>query len=362
MNPPSGRLRLLRPGPPAARLFRWLGVAAQVFLIAASPAEGGPLGLVLPTENDALFSDDPSRFYMYTERNFEGVRSKPWTAGRYGLTRDQKRTEHGIVFSKFHEGVDIQPVRRDPAGEPLDEVRAIADGTVAYVSTTPGRSNYGNYVVIEHERGEGPFYSLYAHLRSASVAGGEAVRAGQAIGRLGYTGEGINRERAHVHVEVALMLSARFQDWYDRHFPTTNWHGAYNGFNLVGIDVAGLFHSHRENPAIRLSEYLGRDAPYFRVVTPNRGVPELLRRYPWLGRDGDGAPGNPSWEFTFNQVGVPLAIAPSDRPAGQPAVVWVRDSKVNHAYNTLARLSGIGDQATLTASGSRYVQLVSGAF
>ena len=31
------------------------------------------MGLVLPTDNDAIFSSDPSQFYMYTDRNFEGV-------------------------------------------------------------------------------------------------------------------------------------------------------------------------------------------------------------------------------------------------------------------------------------------------
>lgn len=320
------------------------------------------LGLVLPTENDAIFSADPSKFYMYTERNFEGVRSKPWSAGRYGLVRDQKRTAQGVFFTKFHEGIDIRPVKRDAAGNPLDDVFAIADGKVAYVSTSPTRSNYGNYIVIEHERGYGPFYSLYAHLKSSMVETGQPVKARQRIGRLGFTGEGINQERAHVHVEVALMLSGRFAQWHGVHFTTPNWHGNFNGLNLAGIDVAGLLHSHRENPAITLPEFIGRDAAYFTVAVPNRGQPELLKRYPWLGRQMEKAQDNPSWEMTFNSVGVPLSIAPSARAAGNPAVTWVRPSKVDHAYNTLARISGTGSSATLTASGSRYVQLVSGAF
>lgn len=344
------------------RLFHAALISSAVLALTGSSAHAGPLGLVLPTENDAIFSDDPSKFYMYTDRNFEGVRSKPWSAGRYGLTRDQKRTEHGIIFTKFHEGIDIRPVRRDAAGEPLDDVFAITDGNVVYVSTTPNRSNYGNYVVIEHDRGEGTFYSLYAHLKSAMVSAGQPVKAGQRIGRLGYTGEGINRERAHVHVEVALMLSSRFQNWYDLHFTTQNWHGNYNGFNLVGVDVAGLYHSHRDNPQIKLSDYLARDVPYYRVAVPNRGTPELLKRYPWLGREIEKASGNASWEFTFNHVGVPLAIAPSTRGVSLPAVIWVRESKVNHAFNTLGRISGTGSQAIISASGSRYIQLATGAF
>ncbi|NOY00530.1 MAG: hypothetical protein GXP30_12455 [Verrucomicrobia bacterium] len=60
--------------------------------------------LDLPTDNNTIFSRDPSQFYMYTNRSFEGVSSRPWTAGRYGFVRNQRRTSHGIIFTRFHEG------------------------------------------------------------------------------------------------------------------------------------------------------------------------------------------------------------------------------------------------------------------
>lgn len=357
MNFPTGL-------PAAASLVSIRTIFTAVMLLGLGSEAGSaePLGLVLPTPNDAIFSDDPSKFYMYTDRTFEGVVSKPWSGGRYGLTRDQKRTDAGIVFTKFHEGIDIQPVKRDGSGEPLDDIFSMADGKVVYVSAVSGHSNYGKYLVIEHDKGEGPFYSLYAHLHSAAVETGQAVKAGQRIARMGYTGDGINKTRAHVHVEVALMISSRFQDWYDLHLTSKNWHGNYSGYNLIGIDVAGLLHSHRDNPAITLAEFIQRDAPYYKVVTPSNGVPEILARYPWLGQDMDQANGNPSWEFTFNHLGVPLAIAPSRQDLTYPAVSWVRPSQVDHAYNTSARISGNGDKATLTASGTRFIQLISSAF
>ena len=137
-----------------------------------------PLGLVLPTDNAAIFSEDPSQFYMYTDRNFEGVLSKPWSGGAYGFTRDQKRTGAGIILTRLHEGIDIRPVKRDASGEPLDEVRSIADGTVVYVNGAAGQSNYGRYVVVHHDWGDGPFFSLYAHLSSASVTAGQPVAVG----------------------------------------------------------------------------------------------------------------------------------------------------------------------------------------
>ena len=48
------------------------------------------LDLVLPTDNDALFSGDGPAFYQYVERNYKGVQSTPWEGGQYGFVRDPK--------------------------------------------------------------------------------------------------------------------------------------------------------------------------------------------------------------------------------------------------------------------------------
>ena len=155
---------------------------------------------------------------MYTDRNFEGVSSKPWQGGTYGFSRNGKRTSVGIINTRFHEGIDIRPVRRDASGNPLDDIYSMMNGTVVYVNSDSSKSNYGRYVVMHHDFGNGPFFSLYAHISSATVAAGQQVRAGQSIAKMGYTGAGINRERSHVHVELTMLLSDRFQAWYDRHF------------------------------------------------------------------------------------------------------------------------------------------------
>lgn len=339
-----------------------LGAFLGLFFGPADSANAEPFKLVLPTENDAIFSDDPSQFYMYTYRTFEGVSSRPWSGGRYGLTRNQKRTDAGIVFTKFHEGMDIRPVRRDASDEPLDDVVSIADGKVVYVNASRSASSYGIYVVVEHDWGEGPFYSLYAHLKTPYVQDGQMLKAGEKLGLLGYTGAGINRERAHVHVELAFLMSTRFQNWYDLHFQSANRHGIYNGFNLTGIDLATFYHSRRDNPQLAMADFIAKETPYYKVLVPNNGVPELLRRHPWLGKNMVNAVANASWEFTFNHVGVPLAVEPSKQGVTYPAISWVQNSTTNHAYNTIARLSGIGDEAQLSASGSRYVQLATGGF
>src|SRR5438046_2490399 len=70
------------------------------------------LDLVLPTDNDALFSGDGAAFYQYVERNYKGVKSTPWEGGRYGFVRDPTDTAGGVVYTRFHEGIDIRPLQR----------------------------------------------------------------------------------------------------------------------------------------------------------------------------------------------------------------------------------------------------------
>ncbi len=317
--------------------------------------------LILPTDNREIFGD-PSKFYMYTTRNFEGVSSKPWEGGQYGFVRDQVRTQIGIVFKRLHEGMDVRPVRRDKNGIPLDDVRSISDGTVVYVNLISSASSYGKYVVVRHDWPEGAFYSLYAHLASSSVIAGEKIVSGHVLGRLGFTGTGIDLERAHVHVELNFLLSDRFKTWYGKHFTSPNHHGIYNGFNLTGMDVARLFLDHRKDPGLTIREFLNAEEPYFKVKAPGGNVPGILARYPWLGRNMQKAKGTRSWEITFAQTGVPLAISPDTNELKYPVVSWVKTVNTNHSFMTMGRLAGSGSTASLSPEGSRYIQLITESF
>src|SRR6516225_5396547 len=95
------------------------------------------LDLVLPTDNDALFSGDGAAFYQYVERNYKGEKSTLWEGGQYGFVRDPTDTAGGTIYTRFHEGIDIRPVHRDANGEPLDEVRTIANGKVVHANLVP---------------------------------------------------------------------------------------------------------------------------------------------------------------------------------------------------------------------------------
>ena len=205
-------------GPSSMRLL-FAGVVFALLLSAAmtiQTARSQVLDLVLPTDNDALFSGDGPAFYQYVDRDYNGVKSTPWEGGQYGFVRDPKSTGGGVVYTRFHEGIDIRSVHRDANGEPLDEVRAIADGEVVHVSLTPGYSNYGKYIVIEHRWDSSHYYKFATDISSSiAVQPGEKVKRGQPIAVMGYTGTGINRERAHLHLEVCLMFSSQFEAWYN---------------------------------------------------------------------------------------------------------------------------------------------------
>src|SRR5213079_282265 len=195
-------------------------------------AQNQIVDLVLPTDNDALFSGDGPAFYQYIERNYKGLKSTPWEGGQYGFVRDPTDTAGGVVYTRFHEGIDIRPLHRDANGEPLDEVRAIADGTIVLTNPAAGYSNYGKYVVIEHHWDGSNFFSLYGHLSEIAVRPGNNVARGQRIGRMGHTGEGINQARSHVHLELNMLLSHEFNHWHQTFFPgEQNHHDIYNGLN-----------------------------------------------------------------------------------------------------------------------------------
>ena len=53
-------------------------------------AQNQVLDLVLPTDNDALFSEDGPAFYQYVDRDYNGAKGAPWEGGQYGFVRDPK--------------------------------------------------------------------------------------------------------------------------------------------------------------------------------------------------------------------------------------------------------------------------------
>ena len=93
------------------------------------------------------------------------------------------RTTNGVT--ELHNGLDITPA----AGT---EILSVQDGTVSGVGSN---STYGNYIIIQNDKG---YKTLYAHCASVSVSKGQAVSTGDVIGRAGSTG---NVSTATLHIE-----------------------------------------------------------------------------------------------------------------------------------------------------------------
>ena len=335
--------------------------SALIFFCAniLAQTESATVDLALPTDNDAIFRGGGADFYQFIERDYHGEKSYPWEGGQYGFVRDPEPTNTGTVYLRFHEGIDIRPMHRDERGEPLDEIRAIADGKVVYTNLVPGYSNYGKYIVIEHNFGGSPYYSLYGHLSKIDIRAGEVVHRGQHIAVMGYTGAGINRERAHVHLELNLMLNPNFREWYDAfvHPSDPNHHGIYNGLNLAGMNIARLYLKLRENPALTIPQFLSEEEAIYKVALPKSRHFELSKLYSWMLK-GNSADDPPSWVVSFTRSGLPLRIEPGSRKVKDPEIIYVKPSLGNAAYLIDGIATGSPARAHLTEHGKQILELL----
>src|SRR5204862_7336209 len=126
------------------------------------------------------------------------------------------------------------------------------------------------------------------------------VRRGQHIAVMGYTGVGINRERAHLHLELNLMLSRNFQEWYDAFVDPSdpNRHGIYNGINLTGLNIARLYLELREKPSLTIPQFLSEEEIFYKVAFPKSRGFELAKTYPWMLGGAAGSEAS-SWTVSF---------------------------------------------------------------
>ena len=274
---PSG---CFRPG------LRLLCVGALLLGFVAAPSflhAGVVFGL--PTANQAIYEPAGG------ERYFVGTVGKPWQTGTFGCVRSDGW--------KIHEGLDVRCLQRDRRGEPLDPVLAAAPGTVVYINSHSGLSNYGNYIVLRHLIEGLEVYSLYAHLHHAreGLHLGMSVQAGEVIatmGRTTNTREGISRDRAHVHFELDLLTNDRYAEWHRKNLADQrNDHGDWNGFNLNGLDPRRvLLEQHRLGAQFSLVNCIRSSPELCRVQVRAtnfpylRRCPALVRRNPLAERDG----------------------------------------------------------------------------
>lgn len=274
----------------------------HLLLLLLSPLAAGVLqaNLIWPTPNPAFQEGKPIEAYI--QATASGVPE----SGLFGCVRNNG--------SRFHEALDLYPIKRDSRGEAADPVFAVLDGRVVHVSRVSGYSSYGRYVVIQHD-GEVPAYhTLYAHLASVAdgIAPGVRIEKGTVIGKMGRSATySIPRERAHVHFEIGFRLTDDFQTWYDRQkFGSKNRHGNWNGMNLVSIDPLAFYKAIRTGEVTNLYEHLHRLPAAARIRVFTTQVPSFVATYPALVTKPYVGKDLVAWDIAFTQYGVPKEWTP----------------------------------------------------
>lgn len=268
-------------------------IVAGILLFATSARA---FDLCLPTANDALLK--PGRDAEFFQPTVEGTVE----SGMFGCVRTGGR--------KFHEGIDIKCLKRDRRGEPLDPVHAVSAGRVAFINSKPGYSNYGRYVVLEHNWDGIQVFTLYAHLSAIAdgLVTGQQVPKAHILGTLGHstnTRERIPAERAHLHFEVNFMLNTHFRLWYPKRDPDAPPFGNFNGQNFIGIDPAALLRAYAGNPKLNFAEYIARQPVAFTVLMP-------ARNYSWIELHPEQLPERVNtegvYELSVTAFGLPVRI------------------------------------------------------
>lgn len=100
-------------------------------------------------------------------------------------------------FGGEHNGLDIGI----PTGT---EIRALADGDVAWSELDTNTPSYGEYIRLYHK--QLGVHSFYGHLSKRLVKQGEKVKKGQLIGYSGWTGtvKPVGQGGSHLHFEIRL--------------------------------------------------------------------------------------------------------------------------------------------------------------
>jgi murein DD-endopeptidase MepM/ murein hydrolase activator NlpD len=332
-------------------LFRRFALASFFFtagkLVAQSP-------FLFPTANHALYEvGGELKFLAPTSPD------RSWTTGSFGCVRTDGW--------QMHEGLDIRSLQHDKRGEPTDPVMATANGTVAYVNTKAGLSNYGKYVVIRHIIEGVEIYSLYAHLSDVSTAVGKNVHGGETIatmGRTSNTSERIGKERAHVHFELNLLENDNFSAWFKKNLPgERNDHGLWNGQNLDGLDPREVFLAeHNPTKKFSLLTFLRSQTELCRVLVRATNFSYLKRYAPLVLKNPKAEKeGVAGYEIALNYNAVPFALMPraASEIKGAGKIQLLSVNEAEYHTNPCRRLViQHGSRWQLTKKGLREIELL----
>ncbi len=254
-----------------------------------------------PTPNSAFArGENPETYVQPTE-------SGKTRSALFGCVRNEGE--------RFHEGLDLAPLKRNRRGDPSDPILAALDGRVVYINRNPGHSNYGIYVVLDHPDIQPAIYSLYAHLNSinAKLKIGFNVAGGDKLGVMGNSASGysIPPDRTHLHFEMGLRLSDNFDEWYEQNgFPDKNVHGNYNGMNLMGFDPHDFYMKDKSGEINSIENYIKTLPVAYTLRISSAKTPHFISHYPELLRRPLSSATLTGWDIQFTSWGLPISWIP----------------------------------------------------
>lgn len=249
-----------------------------------------------PTPNKAFFQNLPAEYFI------QPTVSGKIISGKFGCVRNGGK--------KFHEGIDLKPIKRDSNGEAADYIFSVMPGKVVHINKSSGNSTYGKYIVIQHNSIEPNICTLYAHLSKIlpTIEIGSEVEAGTPIAVMGRTtlNSNIPKTRAHLHFEMGLMFTDNFNSWYyDQKYTSRNPHGKWNGQNIQGFNPLDFFTQLRSGKISHMSEYLKGIPIAFKLRIYDPTVPNFIKRYPSLLNKRLRTNDHHGWEIGFTWYGLP---------------------------------------------------------
>jgi len=304
------------------KIARLLGVVFLVCWAGIPAVQGVEFSLSWPTPNPSFAKG--LGYHAFLQKTGP---DKDFSSGAFGCVRNNG--------SKFHEGLDLFPIKSTSQGKAEDSIFAAMDGVVAYLSHRASDSAYGKYIVLEHKQFYPVIYTLYAHLEriEPSLSVGKKVGVAQAIGQMGNTASfRIPLNRSHLHFEIGIRLSDKFDKWYNRqNFNTSNKHQNFNGYNLVGIDPIKFYSEYQKKSFSSPSDYIQSLPVVTKVQVRRKNPPFITRRNPPNGSTLSPDSIN-SWVCSFGPFGLPVRLQPSASTFNETVRVVSYDEKYDSDF------------------------------
>jgi hypothetical protein len=120
-------------------------------------------------------------------------------------------------------------------------------------------------------------------------------------------GYAIPVDRAHLHFEIGLRLSDEFDSWYKRNkYSDSNFHGNYNGINLLGIDPLDFYEQYKRREVDSIYTYIKALSTAYILRVSTQKFPAFLRHYPELMDRQIPSDAIAGWDIRFTWWGLPI--------------------------------------------------------